>query len=73
MLGRQHEQGFERNMAVEAAIITKNELARIVQRIDFSATVAAALAWFFSFAVARGRVASSSAVSQRAGEKRFAG
>ena len=29
MLGRQPEQGFERNMAVEAAIVTKNEFVEI--------------------------------------------
>ena len=29
MLGRQPEQGFERNMAVEAAIVTKSEFVEI--------------------------------------------
>ena len=31
MLGRQPEQGFKRNMAVEAAIVTKNDFEKKIK------------------------------------------
>jgi hypothetical protein len=39
MCGRQPEQGFKRNMAVEAAIVTKNEFVEISVEVPASQPV----------------------------------